>query len=102
MTSFVDDRCLRGRRYDLEVSPRLDVTSKLNDSSIAFDRNWPVFRVKAGRLIGRSIRARKRNYRFPMVINLRALVLKIIAVCLRNVLISMLIARIDVHNTFLL
>lgn len=44
--TLVDDHCLRGRRYDLEVSPRFDVASKLNDSLIAFDRNRPVCQVR--------------------------------------------------------
>lgn len=38
VTSLTDDHCLRGRRRDLEVSPRSDVASQLNDPSIAFDR----------------------------------------------------------------
>lgn len=49
----MDDRCLRGGRRDLEVSPRFDVASELNDPSIAFDRGRP---LELDRPIGRAVR----------------------------------------------
>lgn len=103
VTSLMDDHhCLRGRRRDLEVSPCFDVASQLNDPSIAFDRSRPASEVRpVGWLVdrsGRSVRVRERNYHFPTVINLCALVHEITVVCARNVLISMLMARFDVRN----
>jgi len=57
--------------------------------------------LQLGRLVGWLVgwlTIRERNYHFPTVINLCTLVLKIIVVCIHNVLISMLMVRFDVRN----
>lgn len=92
---------------DLEVSPRFDIGEERltihRSLSIATGR-FPVCKLgrsvglSIGRLLGRSVvgrlvHVRERNYRFPTVINLRALLLEITVVRARNVLISMLMAR---------
>lgn len=56
VTSLMDDHCLRGRRRDLEMSSRFDVTSQLNDPSIAFDRSRPASEVRpVGWLVDRLV-----------------------------------------------